>query len=279
MADRELAGTEAGSQVQFQRVRPVRAYERVVEQIEEYVLRGQLRPGDRLPSERALMTQFGVSRSTVREALRVLESGGLVRSRPGDPAGPEILPFSPATLHKSMTRLVRTDQIGLGELVQFRMLLDSSANLLAAKLATDEQIAEMDAALDLMERAIDDGYVAFSEADVAFHDAVARGSGSTLIQVCSDVVRGVVLGLIAHKIADSPDRRALMRTSLNHHAEVLHAVRDRDGERASRLARHSLYSYYAEYVVPAERPLLHALLEETPPPAGFQPLAEPAREA
>ncbi|WP_246222451.1 FadR/GntR family transcriptional regulator [Phytoactinopolyspora limicola] len=260
-------------EVKFERVRPVRAYERVVEQIEEHVLRGQLRPGDRLPSERALMAEFGVSRSTVREALRVLESNGLVRSRPGDPAGPEILEFSPTTLRKSVTRLVRTDQVGLGELVQFRMLLDSWANLLAAKLATDEQVAEMEAAMARMEQAIDEGYVEFSQADVAFHDAVARGSGSTLIQVCSDVVRGVVVGLIAHKIADSPDRRALMRKSLNHHAEVLHALRERDGERAARLARHSLYAYYAEYVPVGERRLLQALLEEVPPPGTVHPSA------
>ncbi len=253
-------------EVQFERVRTVRAYERVVEQIEDHVLRGQLKPGDRLPSERTMMTQFGVSRSTIREALRVLESNGLVRSRPGDPAGPEIMPFSSAMLHKTVTRLVRSDQVGLGELVQFRMLLDSSANLLAARLATDEQIAEMEATMKRMAEAIESGYVEFSEADVAFHDAVARGSGSMLIQVWSDVVRGVVLGLIAHKIADSPDREALMRTSLNHHAEVLEAVRDRDGERAARLARHSLYAYYAEYVPAEERPLLQALLEEAPPP-------------
>lgn len=256
-------------EVRFEPVHTVRAYERVVEQIEEHVLRGQLKPGDRLPSERTMMAQFGVSRSTIREALRVLESGGLVRSRPGDPAGPEILPFSSITLHKTFNRLVRTDQVGLGELIQFRMLLDGSANLLAARLATDEQIAEMAAAMENMEIAIDRGYVEFSEADVAFHDAVARGSRSTLIQVCSDVVRGVVLGLIAHKIADSPDSKALMRRSLNHHAEVLQAVRDRDGERAARLARHSLYAYYAEYVPPEERPLLQAMLEEAPPPGSL----------
>ncbi|WP_174255965.1 FadR/GntR family transcriptional regulator [Phytoactinopolyspora mesophila] len=257
-------------EVTFERVRPVRAYERVVEQIEEHVLRGQLKPGDRLPSERTLMEQFGVSRSTIREALRVLESNGLVRSRHGDPGGPEILPFSPTTLHKSVTRLVRTDQVGLGELVQFRMLLDGSANLLAAKLATDAEIAEMDIALARMESTIGDGYVQFSQADLEFHDAVARASRSTLIQVCSDVVRGVVLSLITQKIADSPDQQALMRKSLSHHAEVLEAVRDRDGERAARLARQALYAYYAEYVSDAEQPLLEALLEDdAPPPPSF----------
>lgn len=248
--------------VRFEPVRPVRAYERIVEQVEEHVLRGQLKPGQRLPSERDLVAQFGVSRSTVREALRVLESSGLVRSRPGDPNGPEILPFSPTTLRKSMTRLVRVDEVGLGELVQFRMLLDSSANLLAARLASDEQLAEMDAAMERMERAIGLGEAEFSEADVAFHDTVARASRSTLLQVCGDVVRGVVLGLIAQKIADSPDRATLMRTSLRHHGEVLDAVRARDGQRAARLARENLYAYYAEYVPEAERPLLQALLDE-----------------
>ena len=78
----------------FQPVQPVRAYQRIVEQVEDALVRGELAPGQRLPSERELVTQFAVSRSTVREALRVLESNGVVRSRPGDPNGPEILPFS-----------------------------------------------------------------------------------------------------------------------------------------------------------------------------------------
>jgi GntR family transcriptional regulator, transcriptional repressor for pyruvate dehydrogenase complex len=249
----------------FEPVRPVRAYESIVEQVEDRVFRGQLRPGERLPSEREMTAQFGVSRSTVREALRVLESDGLVRSRPGDPNGPEVLPFSPTTLRKSVTRLVRVDEVGLAELVQFRMLLEGSANLLAARLASDEELAAMDVALADMEVALDRGYEEFSRADVAFHDIVARASRNILIQVCSDVVRGVVLGLISQKIADAPDRRELMATSLRHHADVLDAVRRRDGPRAARLARESLYDYYAGYVPEEQRPLLQALLEENGP--------------
>jgi len=72
----------------FQQVQPVRLYQRIVEQIEDALARGELKPGQRLPSERELVVQFGASRSTVREALRVLESNGVVRSRPGDPDGP-----------------------------------------------------------------------------------------------------------------------------------------------------------------------------------------------
>ncbi|MEU7001140.1 FadR/GntR family transcriptional regulator [Nonomuraea sp. NPDC046570] len=245
----------------FEPVRTVRAYERIVEQIEQAVESGKLRPGERLPSERELMGQFSVSRSTVREALRVLQARGLLRSRPGDPNGAEVLPFSPATLHKSMTTLARVDELSLGELVQFRMVLDGSANLLAARLHTPEELAEMDAAVEAMRAAVQVGYDTFSAADVAFHDAVARASRNKLIQVCNDVVRSIVLNLIADKIADSDDREALMLESIRHHEEVLEAVRAGDGPRAARLARRKMYDYYVGYVPEEEREALRGLLE------------------
>lgn len=275
--DQDLSGREGEadvSEVRFQPVQPVRAYERIVEQVEEAVLRGDLLPGSRLPSERELMTQFSVSRSTVREALRVLESGGVVRSRPGDPHGPEVLPFSSGTLRKQMMRLAHVDGVTLAELVAFRMVLDGSANELAAALRTAEQLAEMEARLADMRAALDLGYEQFSEADVAFHEAVARASGNGLLQVCADVVRGVVLGLIADKIEHSPDSRSLMEESLHHHAEVFAAVRDGDGRQASRLARANLYDYYAGYLPEADRGAL-ATLVDTPQVAAIPAPAAP----
>ncbi|MEU6712061.1 FadR/GntR family transcriptional regulator [Nonomuraea sp. NPDC046802] len=245
----------------FEPVRAVRAYERVVEQIEEAIEGGTLCPGQRLPSERELMVQFSVSRSTVREALRVLQARGLVRSRPGDPNGAEVLPFSPAALHKSMTTLARVAELSLAELVQFRMVLDSSAILLAARLRTDEQLAEMGVAVTRMRAAVEAGGDDFGACDVAFHDAVARASGNKLIQICTDVVRSIVLDLISEKIADAADGEALMRQSIRHHEEVIAAVRTGDGPLAARLTRQSMYDYYAGYVPPAERAALRALLE------------------
>ncbi|MGN6132561.1 MAG: FadR/GntR family transcriptional regulator, partial [Nocardioidaceae bacterium] len=179
----------------FQQVRPVRLYERIVDQIEAALASGDLKPGQRLPSERELVTQFGASRSTVREALRVLESKGVVRSRPGDPNGPELLPFSPTELTKQMERLAQVEQLSLAELISFRMILDGSANLLAARLRSPEELAVMEETITVMRGAIDEGYDRFSEADVAFHDAVAQASRNVLIQVCNQVVRGVVLSL------------------------------------------------------------------------------------
>lgn len=245
----------------FEPVRAVRAYERVVEQVEEAIESGSLSPGERLPSERELMVQFSVGRSTVREALRVLQARGLVRSRPGDPNGAEVLPFSPAALHKSMTTLARVAELSLAELVQFRMVLDSSAVLLAARLRTDDHLAEMEEAIARMRAAAASDPDAFSAADVAFHDVVVRASGNKLIQVCTDVVRLVVLGLIAGKIAEASDGESLMRRSIGHHEEVLAAVRAGEGTRAARLLRSSMYDYYAAHLPAAARTALRALME------------------
>lgn len=245
----------------FHPVRPVRAYERIVEQIEQAIVGGELTTGQRLPSERDLMEQFSVSRSTVREALRVLESNALIRSRPGDPNGAEVLGFSPGVLRGSVHRLARANGLKLTELIQFRMMLEGSANLLAARLRTEEQLAEMEKALDSMRAAVDRGNDAFSEADIAFHEVVAQASGNAMIQVCSDVARGVVLDLIATKIAGAADSTALMLQSLQHHTDVFAAVRAGDGPGAARTARSNLYEYYAGYVPESDRPLLRMLVD------------------
>ncbi|MFD1049853.1 FCD domain-containing protein [Kibdelosporangium lantanae] len=109
--------------------------------------------------------------------------------------------------------------------------------------------------------AVDDGYSAFSAADVTFHDAVARATQNKLVVVCSDVVRGVVLDLIADRLAHADDRRALMLSYLRHHTEVLQAIRDQDGVRASRLARRALHDSYATYLPEEQRAMLAPLLD------------------
>ncbi|MFG1819549.1 FadR/GntR family transcriptional regulator [Kribbella sp. NPDC049174] len=246
----------------FEPVQPVRAYQRIVEQVEDALARGDLAPGQRLPSERELVAQFEVSRSTVREALRVLESNGVVRSRPGDPNGPEILPFSQSALRKQMVRLARVDELTLSELIGFRMIMDGAAIQVASRLRTPEQLTEMEETLVAMRAAIDVDFEAFSEADLAFHDVIAQISRNSLIQTCNEVVRGVVLTLISDKVAHAQNSRALMLESLQHHAEVVDAIRAGDGHAAARIARQNMYDYYAGYVPEPERETLRALIDD-----------------
>ena len=168
--------------MQFQPVAPVRAYERIVEQIEEAVVSGRLKPGERLPGERELMVQFGVGRSTVREALRVLQASEIIRSRPGDPRGPEILAASPAALHRSMQRLARAEHVGLAELLQFRMILDGSAHLLAAALRTDADLADLDTAFGAMRALI----------PVAMMEALAARTDVRFVEPAAEAMTAVI---------------------------------------------------------------------------------------
>ncbi|MFE2429406.1 FadR/GntR family transcriptional regulator [Streptomyces sp. NPDC059373] len=256
--------------VRFQPVEPVRAYERVVDQIEEAVLSGRLGPGQRLPSERDLMAQLSVGRSTVREALRVLESNGLVRSKPGDPRGPEVLSPSPEHLRKTMTRLTRTDALTIGELLQFRMAVEGSTNLVVAHSHTPQDLAAISAALDRMRAAVEEGAEAFSAADMAFHAAVAAAAGNGLFQICGDVVRRVSAALIADTIthtADTGARIAQMRLSVEKDTLVFEAIRRGDGRLAAHLTRRHLFDAYAGYLADDERAVLRELVGDAPPPA------------
>lgn len=266
-ADAAAVGSlESHDEVSFLPIRPVRSYERIVEQVEGAIAEGRLRDGDFLPSEREMMAQFSVSRSTVREAMRVLESSGLIRSRPGNPNGAEVLGFSSIALRKTVDRLVMGQRIRLADLVHFRMIMESSANMLAARLRTDEDLAAMEAALEEMRAAAADGYEAFSAADVRFHGLVAKVSTNALIEVFNEVVQDVVLELIASKIAAAQEGADMMELSLRHHADVLAAIREGDAHRAGRIARENLFEYYGGLLPDEDCVTVRLLLEE--PPAG-----------
>ncbi|MFC8128912.1 FadR/GntR family transcriptional regulator [Streptomyces sp. NPDC057302] len=249
----------------FRPVTPVRAYQRVAEQIEERILSGDLPPGSRLPAERELVNRFGVGRSTVREALRVLQSAGLIRSRPGDPLGAEVLGVSPDNLSQALGRLTRSSVSTLGELVQFRMVLDAESNRLAARLHGADDLARMREQITRMESLSGSGPAAlhaFSEADALFHRAIAEASGNSLLGLCARAVHGAVVEVIEKKIAGVTDTTAWMKRSIAHHREVLAAITAGDGPLAARLGRTALHEYYAEHVEPETRELLAASAED-----------------
>lgn len=240
-----------------------RVYQRVVDYVRQAVASGRLKPGDRLPSERELVEKFGIGRASVREALRVLENMDLVRSRPRDPRGPLVLPITDAPVRRSVAMLTSTGGFDLAELVQFRMIVDASANLLAAAHRTDAQLLALERNMARMRACMNRGYAEFSRADLEFHELITEAGGNRLVQVYGDVTREAILNLIQQKILDADDQTALMLQSIRHHRAVFAAISDRDGLLASRLARESLYAYYADHVPPRERTIMATLVHES----------------
>lgn len=244
----------------FTSIRPVRAYEGVVAQVEEAIFDGHLRTGDRLPSERDLMSQFNVSRGTVREALRVLESNGFIQSRPGDPGGATVLANSSGRLSKALTTFARRGQVGAAEVIEFRMVVEGSAVRLAAELHDDASLTAMQTAFEQMKAAAKVSFEAFSAADVGFHLAVSACSGNSLLSACSEFARDMVLQLTLENLRDSGDPFERTEETLRRHGAYLDAIVEREGRRAEALARQDLYDYYGPHLRESELARLELLL-------------------
>jgi GntR family transcriptional regulator, transcriptional repressor for pyruvate dehydrogenase complex len=240
------------------RPRNGKAYQLIVDTVERELATGVLKPGDRLASERELVTRFGVSRTSVREALRVLENSGLVRSRHGDRSGPVVLDPANGPLTDTIGRIARLRACTPGELVGYRMTLESAASQLAAQLRTDEQLIAMRESLATM-RAATAKPAEFGEADFVFHELVAKASRNSLIEASLRAARQAAVAQLDDKIARSRHKRKWMEESLRVRQQVFDAIERGDGAEAATIARRGLFAYYREYLDPDEVSALAAL--------------------
>src|SRR5437588_2142723 len=108
----------------YTRLRPSKLYEQIAEQIKQRILSGELRTGDRLPTENELAEQFGASRTAVREAMKTLTQRGLIETRPG--RGAVVINATAQAMHHSLELLMRVQQAGGGsaDLMEVREILE-----------------------------------------------------------------------------------------------------------------------------------------------------------
>ena len=250
------------NKINFTPAVPVLTYERVVEQIEEAILSGMLIPGQHLPSERELVIQFSVSRPTVREALRVLQSRGLIASRPGVRTGPEVLPLSGQALERSFSTLARMAALSLSDLVQFRVILESSACRLAAALHSEEQLQAMSAAVDRMEAAVHDPDM-FNRADLDFHAAVWEASRNVLLQTSGQAVSSAILSLMNDRISLAPDPLSAMQESAASDRGLFEAIAAGNSSAAGAHAHRAIADHFGQYLDDRGRTALMALGSES----------------
>lgn len=172
--------TQATEEFRFAPLEHVRIPDRAVHQVQELILSGQLKPGDRLPPERDLVRQLGVGRTSVREALRILEGMGLLTVKPGvgifvaQSGLPELTVIWKNWLYRHKDRLF--------ELLEVREALELRAVLLATQMITDEEIRLLEAVIDRMGQCVENRDVkGIVECDREFHDRLARASRNELL--------------------------------------------------------------------------------------------------
>ena len=219
----------------------MRTHERVLARIEADLAAGRWALGERLPAERALAEELGVSRPSVREALRVLEAMGIVRTAVGSgpDAGATVVDRPAAGLGAAVRLHVASGTLAVRDVVERRVLLETWAVRAAGALA------EAGALLDRM----DDPTLPaadFRELDATFHVLLVRLAGNALVEAVMTGLRGAIESYVAAGSAPLPSwERTAARRRAEHRA-VLGAVAGGDGERAARAVRAHIEGFYAE---------------------------------
>src|ERR1700754_728063 len=164
----------------FSRVNPGRASEMIVDQIRLLIRDGQLKPGDRLPAERELGEKFGVSRVTVREALRGLEANGMVTIKVGARGGAFVTAPTSARLSEGIIDLLALSELTDKEVTEARQILELGIIPMVCERATDEDINDLLAICDRGDEAAENGAYPMS-LSAEFHPRVARASHNKAI--------------------------------------------------------------------------------------------------
>jgi GntR family transcriptional repressor for pyruvate dehydrogenase complex len=220
-------------QVAFTAVRRTRVFEGVAQQIQQLIVDGALKPGERLPAERELAARLAVSRSSVRDAIRILELGGLVVPRQGE--GTVVADLSPETVAAPIASILVRKRALIGELLDVRKMIEPALAARAAARASDEEIARLEEILERQAAKAERGESTVEE-DAAFHYQVALAARNGVVQSVIDVLMQLLKETRARTL-QTPGRP---RRSLEGHRRILSAIRRRDPAAAERAVRRHL---------------------------------------
>jgi len=212
--------------------------EQVVARVYELIKRDELKPGDRLPPERELAKQLGISRPSLRAGLSSLISMGVLQSRQG--AGTFLVDGPPALDSEPLRLLARLHGFSYDHMFETRSVLEVGAAGLAAERATGDQLATMSEEIAEMFAALKDPQQ-FLVHDVAFHRAVAAASGNPTLATLVEMVSAILY----ERRRDTIERAHDFNEALELHRRVYRAIRSHNAEEAREAMR--------EHIVRAQR--------------------------
>ena len=232
----------------FRPVSTPRAFEAILHQMKEAIAAGTLRAGSRLPSERDLAVQFGVSRASVREALRVLEALGLVGTRRGADNGAVLLSEPGNAFTTVLDLLVALRHVPLADVVEFRVMLETNA---VRRLASHHS-ADLETLRSLLDRMADPSLdqASFHQLDASFHVTLVRSAGNRLVNLVETAADSTLRALVADVALVANDWSAVRPRLMAEHQAIYDAVAAADPALAEeRTAEH--IRFWGEAVIAA----------------------------
>ena len=223
----------------------MKTHQLVLTWIETELSEGRLAVGGRLPAERSLAGQLQVSRTSVREAIRILEAMGVVRAGVGSgpEAGTVVISDPTAALGSALRLHVATQHLPVADIVETRVLLESWA-VSHAKPGSPE-LAGAARLLEKMDADVVD-VDEFLALDVRFHLALADAAGNAVVSAMMGSLRESITGYASRLTGNLPDWDATAARLRAEHHDILAAVRNHDGERAAKLVAAHIEGYYKE---------------------------------
>lgn len=207
-----------------------RAFHQIVEQIRDDIFRGRRKPGDRLPPEQVLAEQFNVSRTGIREALRVLEFQGLIQVRHGYAGGAFVADGGLTPLLRAFQTSLQLGQMQVTELYEARLLFEPTVARLAVERANSAVIRRLDENAKRAKALIAAGADVFS-INLEFHAILAQAAGNRVLAL----VMQALLALLERLDREYPTNRGVSRKAVSDHAHLLEAMRAHDASRAEQL--------------------------------------------
>jgi GntR family transcriptional repressor for pyruvate dehydrogenase complex len=206
-------------------IKKTRIYEEVVSQIHELIREGKFKAGDQLSSERELAETFKVSRTSVREALRALETQGLVVSRSG--TGTFIADLPVESLVAPLAAMLIEEKGALADIFEMRKLIEPHIASMAAERATRSDIERMKKILDKQRQQVNGGSTGV-EADAEFHFAIGQ---ATQNQALEKLISGL-MEMLSRSREESLQTPGRSQASLDSHQKILSAIEEHDKGKA-----------------------------------------------
>jgi GntR family transcriptional regulator, transcriptional repressor for pyruvate dehydrogenase complex len=217
----------------------------IVEQLTGLIAREVLKPGERIPSEKQLCEQFGVGRTSVREALKSLSVMGILESHAGD--GTFVSANRARYLERAFHWGLLLDRKMVKDLVETRLLLESHTTYLAARRATADDLEAMERAIQGMEASVSDPK-RYLEYDLQFHLRIAQATQNAILGNLLGTIRGYLQSWVEQTLATSPPDHPTSRATLSiaQHRKILGALKKHGANDARRAMREHILSSQAD---------------------------------